>query len=140
MFSERQTDIHRDGVAIILDKDTNSVLPVDEQLITARFVTAHAKVTITQCYAPPNNHDDYEKDSFYEQQLIDKIPHHNITIVMGDTNAQIDGDRSGFKQVLESHAFVKRTENGNRFVQFCAMNNLMIGSTLFEHKDIHKIT
>ena len=54
-------------------------------------------------------------------------------------NAQIIGDRFHFERVL-GHAFGKRTENGNRFVQLCAMNKLMVGSTLFEQKDVHKIT
>ena len=71
-----------------------------------------------------------EKDSFYEQQqdLVVNIPHHDIIIVMGDMNAQVGGDWSGFEHVLGPHAFGKRTENGNCLVQFCAMNNLMIGS------------
>ena len=58
---------------------------------------------------------------------------------MDDMNAQIGRDRSSFEHVLGLHAFRKRTENGNRFVQFCAMNNLTIGSTHSEHRDIHKI-
>ena len=87
LFPGRQYDIHRGGVTVILDKDANSALtewtPVNERLITAIFVTSHAKVTIIQCYAPSNNHDDDETDSFYEQlqDLVNKIPYHDITVV-----------------------------------------------------------
>ena len=62
--------------------------------MTARLVTSHAKVTIIQCYSPPNDH---------EQQLQVMVCHmlcHDITIVISDMNAQIGGDRSGFEQVL----------------------------------------
>ena len=31
-------------------------------------------------------------------------------------------------------------ENGERFLEFCAINDLVIGGTLFKHKDIHKFT
>ena len=146
LFSGRQDNIHRDGVALILDKQAVSALeewtPVNERLLTARFITAHAKVTVIQCYAPPNDHDDDDKDAFYQQlqDLVEKVPRHDILLVMGDLNAQIGEDRSGFEDVLGPHGYGKRTDNGDRFVQFCAMNNMKVGSTLFEHKDIHRIT
>ena len=56
--------------------------------------------------------DDAEKDDFYQQlqDLVNKILRHDITIVMGDMNAQIGGDRSGFEHVL-AYSFGKRTEN-----------------------------
>ena len=31
-------------------------------------------------------------------------------------------------------------ENGDHFIQFYSMNNFMIGSSMFQHKDTHKIT
>ena len=58
---------------------------------------------------------------------------------MGDLNAQIGRDRSGFEQVLGPHACVKCMDNSNHFVNFFAMNDLKIGSFIFQHKDIHKI-
>ena len=34
----------------------------------------------------------------------------------------------------------ERSENGERFVELCASNNMVITSTMFPHKDIHKHT
>ena len=146
LFSGRQDDIHREGVAMILSKDAKAALeewePVNERLLKARFITQHARVSIIQCYAPTNQHDDSKKDEFYLQlqDQIDKIPSHDIKIVMGDLNAQIGGDRSGFESVLGPHAYGRRTDNGDRFIQCCSMNDLKIGSSMFQHKDIHKVS
>ena len=92
-----------------------------EVLLRARFITQHAKISIIQCYAPTNQHEESKKDEFYLQlqDQIDSIPRHDIKIVMGDMNAQIGGDQSGFEPVLGPHAYGRRTENGDRFIQFC---------------------
>ena len=66
-------------------------------------------------------------------------PQHKISILISDMNAQIGGDRSRFENVLSPHAYGKYTNNVNHFIQFCAVNNLLMGSTLFQHKGIHKI-
>ena len=131
LFSGRQDDIHHGGVAVILDKDANSALtewtPVNEQLITTIFVTSHAKVTVMP-RSPLVSAIHHPTTTMTEEDLVDNIPHHDVIIVMCDMNVQVGGDWSGFEHVLGPRAFGKRTENGNCLVQFCAMNNLMIGS------------
>ena len=42
--------------------------------------------------------------------------------------------------VKEWWATTERSENGERFVEPCASNNMVIATTLFPHKDIHKHT
>ena len=55
-------------------------------------------------------------------------------------NTFIGGDRSSFEQVLSQHLYGKCTDNGNHFINFCAMKNLKIGSPVFQHKIKHKVT
>ena len=38
------------------------------------------------------------------------------------------------------HGMGEINENGTRFVSFCSANNLVIGGTLFQHRNIHKYT
>ncbi len=33
-----------------------------------------------------------------------------------------------------------RSDNGGRFIEFCAANNMAIITTMFPHKDVHKYT
>ena len=146
LFSGRQDGVHWDGRALIMDKFANSALeewtPIIGRLMTAKFITSHAKVSIVQCYAPTNERDDADQDAFYQQlqDVVGKIPRHDILIVVGDLNAQIGGSRSGFEHVLDPHAFGNRTDNGDRFTKFCAMNSTKIWLSLFDHKNIHNIT
>lgn len=38
------------------------------------------------------------------------------------------------------HGCRRMNENGEFFTEFCGNNNLVIGGTLFQHKEIHKLT
>lgn len=59
---------------------------------------------------------------------------------MGDLNAKVGSDNSGYERLIGHHGKGEMNENGQLFTDFCAENNLVIGGTLFPHKDIHKTT
>ena len=59
---------------------------------------------------------------------------------MGDLNAKIGADNTGYEQVMGKHGLGRMTENGEQFADFCAQNNLVIGGSAFEHGCIHKAT
>ena len=101
-------------------------------------MTYHAKVSIIHCYAPTNDHEDVDEEDIYQQlwDLVNKILHHDIKIVMGNMNAQMRSDRSRFERVHKLHAYGTWMENEDHFTQFC----YKIGSIIFQQKDIHKIT
>ena len=58
--------------------------PVNERIITARFQTRHAKVTLIQAHTPTMEADDNKEDNFYKilQNVIDEIPQHDIKLLM----------------------------------------------------------
>ena len=96
-----------------------------------------------QVYAPTNDADEEAKDVFYQQlqNVLDKIPKHDIVILMGDWNAKVGDKQDGEEGVVGHHGLHgERSENGERFVELCASNNMVITTTLFPHKDIHKHT
>ena len=68
-----------------------------------------------------------KKDSFYDllQRVTDEIPRHDMIMMIGDWNAKIGAPQEGEDGVVGQHGLgEERSENGVRFVSFCAANNL----------------
>lgn len=87
--------------------------------------------------------DDTIKDSFYNQlqEVLAAIPQHDHLFMVGDYNAQLDGDRAGFESTIGPHEVgVHMTDNGDRLCSFCTTNDLCVGNTFFQHKRAHKTT
>ena len=59
---------------------------------------------------------------------------------MGDANAKVGGDPTGYEKIMGRHGLGVMNENGERFADFCSSNGLTIGGTIFPHKRIHKAT
>ncbi|VDP12342.1 unnamed protein product, partial [Schistosoma margrebowiei] len=99
-------------------------------------------MNIIQCYAPTNDYDEDAKDQFYNrvQSIIEKCPTKDLTILMGDFNAKVGTDNTGYEDIMGRHRLGERNENGERFANLCAFNKLVIGGTIFPHKRIQKTT
>ncbi|VDP69311.1 unnamed protein product, partial [Schistosoma curassoni] len=70
---------------------------------TDRVVTL--RLNIIQCYAPTNDSNDDIKDQFYErlQSIIEKCPRKDLTILMGDLNAKVGIDNTGYEDIMGRH-------------------------------------
>ncbi len=134
------------GVGLILSKRYSKCLlewkPVNDRILTVRLNSKYAKLSIIQCYAPTNQAEEEDKDNFYDalQREVDAIPKHDVLMVNGDFNAKVGSDNTGVEGVMGKHGLGSRNDNGQRFVDLCANNNLVIGGTIFPHKRIHKET
>ena len=139
-------EIHHRGVGIILNREAQECLmewaPINERIIRARFYSRFAKTTVLQTYAPTNEACEEEKEDFYEQlhREIEKTPKHDILLLMGDVNAKVRTANEQWKGTIGTEGIEVMNENGELFLEFCAINDLVIGGTLFKHKDIHKFT
>ena len=146
IHSGRKDDKHQEGVALVLSrKAANAVKeyhPVNERIIRVRLSTQPVKTSIIQCYSPTNEADEQAKEEFYDilQAELEKIPKHDLVIVMGDLNAKVGHNNQGLERVMGKHGCGIMNENGEHLVDFCGLNNLVIGGTLYPHKDIHKLT
>nr|KAG5694141.1 hypothetical protein BaRGS_001468 [Batillaria attramentaria] len=83
-----------------------------------------------------------KEDDFYQQlqTVIDRGGAKDMTILMGDFNAKIGSDNTGYENTMGTHGLGQMNENGECFADFCALNQLVIGGSIFPHKRIHKAT
>ena len=83
-----------------------------------------------------------EKDDFYIQlsTIYDKTPRGDIIMVMGDLNAKVGQDNYILNHVMGIHGIGARNDNGERFIDFCSTNHLVIGGTICQHKPCHKVS
>ena len=106
----------------------------------ARIQCKYTKTTIIQTYAPTEDAEYTEKDEFYDQpkEVLMDTPNHNMVLLIGDMNAQINGDYKDPGSVIGPYGSGSRlTDNGERMQLLCGMNSLCIGNTYFPHKNIH---
>ncbi|VDO75828.1 unnamed protein product [Schistosoma margrebowiei] len=137
---------HTQGVALMLSKQAQNALIGWEshrpRIIKASFKTKKegTSINIIQCYAPINDYNEDAKDRFYNrlQSIVEKYPTKDPTILMGDLNAKVGTDNTGYEDIMRRHGLGEKNENGERFANLCAFNKLVIGGTIFPHKRIQK--
>ena len=146
LYSGREDDLHHEGVAIIMKKGMEKYLmewkPVNSRIIQARLKGRQSNLSIIQCYAPTNDSNDRDKEAFYEQlqATFENVHCRDFLLVMGDLNAKVGSDNLNFERVMGRGGCGVQNDNGERLVEWCAFNNMIIGGALFPHRNIHKLT
>ena len=146
LYSGRSDNQHRGGVAIIVTRNVEKTLlewkPINDRLLKARFNSKFAKLTVIACYAPTEDAEEEIKDEFYDQlkEEIRTTPRHDVLMVVGDLNARVGEENTGRERAMGTEGFGRINNNGERLSDLCVENNLVIGGTLFKHRNIHKTT
>jgi hypothetical protein len=90
------------------------------RIITATFRTKKKKINMNaiQCYAPTNERDEDGKDQFYSRlrTIVESCPGRDFTIMMGDFNAKIGNDDTGWEEVMGRHGLGDINDNN---LQIC---------------------
>ena len=110
--------------------------PISSRIITARFYTKVGNATFIQYYAPTNDADDEVKTGFYEklQGVIDGVARKELMLSLGDFNAKVGSNNTGFEAVIGKHGLGEMSDNGELFPDFCSFNRLVIKESVFPHK------
>jgi hypothetical protein len=93
-------------------------------------------------HAPCEDTSDDVKDSFYEElgRVFDQFPRHDMKILLGDFSAKV-GREDIFKRTVRNESSLEiSNDNGIRVVNFATSKNLVVKSTMFPHRGIHKYT
>jgi len=97
---------------------------------------------VLNVHVPSEEKSDYSKDSFYEelQQVFYIFSKCHMKILLEDFNAKVVRDNL-FKPTVGSESLHQNSnDNGVRIVNFATSKNLVIKSTMFLHRNIHKYT
>jgi hypothetical protein len=74
------------------------------------------------------------------EQVFDKFPKYYMKILLGDFNAKV-GREDIFKPTIRNESLHPTSnDNGVRVVNFATSKNLTVKSTMFPHRNIHKVT
>lgn len=145
-FYSGHDSTHIHGVALIISMEkTNTLMewePISPWLIRARFSFKYCNLTILQCYVPTNETDPEVKDELHEQlqPVVSQVPRLDLLLSIGDFNAKVGADNINNERVMGIHACGEANDNGERLIDFCAINHCVIGGTVFLHKTVHKLT
>jgi hypothetical protein len=93
-------------------------------------------------HAPNEDKNDDIKDRYYEEQerVFDQFPKYHMKTLLGDFNAKVEREDI-FKSIIGEES-LREASNDNRVrvVNFSTSKNLIVKSTTFPYRDIHKRT
>ena len=92
-------------------------------------------ITIIQVYAPTRNAEEAELERFYEdlQDLLELTPRKDVLFIIGDWNAKVGSQETPGE--TGKFGLGMRNEAGQKLIEFCQDNAMVIANTLFQqHK------
>ena len=104
-------------------------------MISVHFQGKQFNITVIQVYAPTSNAEETEVEQFYEdlQDFLELTPPKDVLFIRGDWNAKVGSQET--PGVTGIFGLGIENEAGQRLIEFCQENALVIANTLFQqHK------
>ena len=134
-----QESFRRNGVAIIGNKRVlNAVIGYslkNNRMISVCFQGKTLNIMVIQACAPTSNAEEAEVEQFDEdlQDPLELTPPKDVLFIIGDWNAKVGSQEA--PGVTGKFGLGRRNEAGQRLIEFCQENALVIANTLFQqHK------
>ena len=88
-----------------------------------------------QVYAPTSNAEEAEVEQFYEdlQDLLELTPKKYVLFIIGDWNAKVGSQE--ILGVTGKFGLGVQNEAGQRLIEFCQENTLVLANTLFQQHE-----
>lgn len=132
------------GVGMLVHKNLiDNIIDIDyisERILKVIIYLGREKLNLISIYAPDTSRGKPERDTFYEslQKVIDTIPAREKLVMMGDWNARVGNNVvPGIKNRFNEPTL---NDSGEELIEFCAINELRINNTFFDHPLQQKIT
>ena len=100
-------------------------------MISVSFQGKPFSITVIQVYAPTSNTEETEVEWFFEdlQDLLELTRKKDVLLIIGDWNAK--GGSQETPGETGKFGLGMRNETGQRLIEFCQENALVISNTLF---------
>ena len=104
-------------------------------MVSVHFQGKPFNITVIQVYAPTSNAEEAEVERFYEdlQDLLELRPPKDVLFLIVDWNAKVGSQE--ISEVTGKFGLGIQNQVGQRLIEFCQENSLVIVNTLFQqHK------
>ena len=104
-------------------------------MISVHFQGKPFNITVIQAYAPTSNAEEAEAERFYEnlQDLLELTPQKDALFIIGDWSAKVGSQET--PGVTDKFGLGVQNKAGQRLIEFCQENALVIANALFQqHK------
>ena len=103
-------------------------------MISVHFQGKPFNITVFQVYAPTSNAEEAEVEWFYEdlQDLLELTPTKDVLFIIGDWNAKVGSQET--PGVTGKFSLGMQNEAGQRLLEFCQENTLVIANTFFQQR------
>ena len=134
-----QESLRRNEVAIMVNKRVrNAALGCNlknNKMISVCFQGKPFNITVIQVYAPTSNAEEAER--FYEdlQNLLELTLKKDVLFIIGDWNAKVGSQET--PRVRGKFGLWIWNEAGQRLIEFCQENTLVIANILFQQHKRH---
>ena len=139
IYYRGQESLRRNGVAIVVNKRVqNAVLGCNlknDRMISVRFQGKPFSITVIQVYAPTSNTEEAAVERFYEdrQGILELTPPKDVLFIIVDWNAKVGSQET--PGVTGKFGLGIQNEAGQRLIEICQENALVIANTFFQqHK------
>ena len=104
----------------------------NDRMISVRFQGKPFNIRVILVYAPTSNAEEAEVERFYEdlQDLLELRPKKDVLLIIVDWNAKVGSQET--PGVTGKFRLGIRKEAGQRVIEFCQENPLVITNTLFQ--------
>ena len=104
----------------------------NDRMIYVHFQGKPFNGMVIQVYAPTSNAAEAEVERFYEdlQDLLELTPKKDVLFIIGYWNAKVGSQET--PEVTGKFGLGVKNEAGQRLIEFCQENALVIANTLFQ--------